>query len=109
MRRKPALRFEHRYLPATAEDEREMLQAVGVDSIEALFADIPDAIRFRGRLNVSEALSEEALLLHLRQLAERNNSLDRLISFLGAGMYDHFIPTVVRHLLSRSEFYTSYT
>ncbi len=99
----------HRYLPATAEDERAMLASIGVDSIEALFADVPASVRFRGRLDVSEALPEGALLRHMKALSARNADLDSFISFLGAGIYDHHIPVVVQHLASRAEFYTAYT
>ena len=101
--------LNHRYLPATADDERAMLAAIGVDSIEALFADIPAPIRFRGRLNVSEALSEGALLRHMKRLAGRNADMDSYVSFLGAGIYDHHLPVVIGHIASRSEFYTAYT
>ncbi|TLS50233.1 aminomethyl-transferring glycine dehydrogenase subunit GcvPA [Paenibacillus antri] len=99
----------HRYLPATANDERAMLEAIGVDSIEALFADIPASVRFRGRLDVSEALGEGALLRHMKSLAARNADLETYVSFLGAGVYDHHLPVVIDHIVSRSEFYTAYT
>lgn len=101
--------LQHRYLPATAEEVQEMLAAVGADSIEALFADIPSSVRFRGRLPISEALPESELLRHLKRLASRNADLDSHVSFLGAGLYDHHVPVVIRHLISRSEFYTAYT
>lgn len=99
----------HRYLPMTGEDRAEMLRTVGVASTEELFADIPESVRFRGRLEVSEALDEYSLLRHMRELADRNADFDRYASFLGAGLYDHHIPVVINHVISRSEFYTAYT
>ncbi|MCI3922332.1 aminomethyl-transferring glycine dehydrogenase subunit GcvPA [Paenibacillus sp. TRM 82003] len=99
----------HRYLPATAADERVMLEKIGVASTEELFADIPSSIRYRGRLNVSEALSEGELVKHMKRLAGRNADLETHVSFLGAGIYDHYIPVVIDHIASRSEFYTAYT
>lgn len=101
--------MKHRYLPMTGEDQAEMLKVIGVDSVEALFADIPEAVRFKGRLAVSEAMSEPALLKHMRSLAGRNADFDRYTSFLGAGLYDHQVPVVINHVISRSEFYTAYT
>lgn len=99
----------HRYLPATEKDRAEMLAAIGVSSVDELFADVPAAVRFPGRLNVSEALSEPELLRYMRRLAGRNADFDRYASFLGAGLYDHHLPVVVNHVISRSEFYTAYT
>lgn len=99
----------HRYLPATEQDEKAMLAAVGVSSIEDLFADIPPSVRFQGRLNVSRALGEGALMSHLAKLAGRNADMDTHACFLGAGIYDHHIPAVLPHIVSRSEFYTAYT
>ncbi|WP_199614372.1 aminomethyl-transferring glycine dehydrogenase subunit GcvPA [Paenibacillus alkalitolerans] len=101
--------FKHRYIPMTEQDEKEMLQAVGVGSIDELFADIPASVRYQGRLNVSEALNEGALLRHMRTLAGKNADSDSHVSFLGAGLYDHHIPVVINHIVSRSEFYTAYT
>jgi len=101
--------MKHRYLPMTEQDEAAMLETIGVDAIEDLFADIPQSIRYSGELPMSEALSEPALLKHMRQLADRNADFDRYASFLGAGIYDHHIPVVINHILSRSEFYTAYT
>lgn len=99
----------HRYLPMTERDRQEMLTAIGVNSIEELVADVPEAVRFKGELNVSTALSEPELLKHMRQLSGKNADFDRYASFLGAGMYDHHIPVVINHVISRSEFYTAYT
>lgn len=99
----------HRYLPMTDADQAEMLQTIGVASVEELFSDIPKTIRYDGRLNVSEAKSEPELLRHMRQLAGRNADFDRYASFLGAGLYDHHLPVVINHVISRSEFYTAYT
>lgn len=101
--------MKHRYLPMTDQDQQDMLQTVGVQSIEELFADIPASVRFQGDLDVSPALDEQALLKHTRQLAEKNADLDHYVSFLGAGIYDHHIPSVINHVISRSEFYTAYT
>ncbi|EFM10421.1 Glycine dehydrogenase (decarboxylating) [Paenibacillus curdlanolyticus YK9] len=103
------LPYRHRYIPMTAQDEAEMLQAIGVASIDELFHDIPASVRFNGQLPVSEPLDEYALWSHMRELAARNCDTTRLISFLGAGIYDHHIPAVIGHVLSRSEFYTAYT
>lgn len=99
----------HRYIPMTEQDERDMLAAIGAASIEDLFRDIPEAVRYKGRLPISEALDEAALLRHMQELAGRNANLDQYASFLGAGIYDHHIPVVINHVISRSEFYTAYT
>ncbi|MCL6457600.1 MAG: aminomethyl-transferring glycine dehydrogenase subunit GcvPA [Gorillibacterium sp.] len=101
--------MKHRYLPVTEKDEKEMLQVIGIDSVDQLFADIPASIRFKGTLPVSAALDEYALLRHMGQLAGKNADLDRYVSFLGAGIYDHHVPVVINHMISRSEFYTAYT
>lgn len=101
--------MKHRYLPMTEQDEAEMLKTIGAGSIEELFADIPPQVRYSGVLPMSEALDEFALLKHMRRLADRNADLERYASFLGAGIYDHHIPVVIRHIISRSEFYTAYT
>ncbi|TVY07087.1 aminomethyl-transferring glycine dehydrogenase subunit GcvPA [Paenibacillus cremeus] len=99
----------HHYLPMTEADRADMLRTIGISSIEELFADIPEAVRYQGTLPVSEALDEPSLLRHMRELAGRNADLERYTSFLGAGLYDHHIPVVINHVLSRSEFYTAYT
>lgn len=101
--------FKHRYIPMTDQDEADMLKTIGIASIEELFRDIPEAVRFRGTLPMSPAMDEQALLAHLKELAERNADSERYPGFLGAGIYDHLIPVVIQHIISRSEFYTAYT
>lgn len=100
---------KHRYLPMTDRDRTEMLSAVGVNSVEELFRDIPESIRYRGTLPMSGALDELSLLKHMKQLAARNADTSQYSSFLGAGLYDHHVPVVINHIISRSEFYTAYT
>lgn len=99
----------HRYIPMTAQNEADMLAVVGASSIEDLFKDIPAAVRYQGTLPMSDMLDEYALTRHMSQLAGRNADTDRYTSFLGAGIYDHHVPSVINHVISRSEFYTAYT
>jgi glycine dehydrogenase subunit 1 len=99
----------HRYLPQTAEDQKEMLDFLGIQSTEELFSDIPAQIRFQGELKISKALAEPDLIRYLSGLANKNINLKQVTSFLGAGVYEHYIPSVVNHVISRSEFYTAYT
>lgn len=98
-----------RYLPMTENDKQEMLKTIGVESTDELFTDIPEKVRFKGELNVKKAPSEYELKRELTTLAGKNANLIENTSFLGAGVYDHFIPSVVDHVISRSEFYTAYT
>jgi glycine dehydrogenase subunit 1 len=100
---------KHRYLPMTEQDQTEMFETIGISSIEELFSDIPASVRFQGRLDVSEALDEHEMLKHMRKLAGKNADFDSYTSFLGAGIYDHHLPVVINHVISRSEFYTAYT
>ena len=86
-----------------------MLEAVGASSVEELFRDIPDGVRFGRDLDVPPALSEPELVAHLEELAARNVSTNDELSFLGAGMYDHYVPAVVDAVLSRGELLTAYT
>ncbi len=97
------------YLPNTDADRRAMLAEIGVKSVADLFADIPKEVRFSRELNLPAALSEPELLAHMRVLARKNASGADWALFLGGGSYDHFIPSVVGHVLGRSEFYTAYT
>ncbi|HEY4347590.1 MAG TPA: aminomethyl-transferring glycine dehydrogenase subunit GcvPA [Gaiellaceae bacterium] len=95
------------FLSLTADDREAMLAAIGVASIDELFRDIPAAVRFDRPLDVPPALSEAALTRHLEELAAKN-ILDE-VSFLGAGIYDHYVPAVVDAVLQRGEFLTAYT
>ena len=90
-------------------DVREMLAAVGVDSLDDLFAAIPEEVRFAGRLDLPEPAAEADVLRELAALAARNRPASELVSFLGAGIYDTYVPAVVDAVTSRSEFLTSYT
>ena len=99
----------YRYLPDTEQDKKEMLDLLNMSSIEELFADIPSELRLKGELNIPEADSEPTLIKKMKKLAARNINADQYPTFLGAGTYDHYIPSVVDHMISRSEFYTAYT
>ncbi|WP_110927433.1 aminomethyl-transferring glycine dehydrogenase subunit GcvPA [Bacillus massiliglaciei] len=101
--------MKHRYLPMTEEDQKEMLAAIGVESADELFHDIPEQVRFRGDYKIKPAKSEPELLKELSAMAARNADAKSYTSFLGAGVYDHYMPVIVDHVLSRSEFYTAYT
>lgn len=98
-----------RYLPMTEQDEKEMLEAIGASSIQDLFTDIPEKIRFNREYDLKPAISEPNLLRELTKLAAQNVNTVETASFLGAGVYSHYIPTIVDHVISRSEFYTAYT
>tara|TARA_B100000315_G_scaffold240810_1_gene260997 strand:+ start:312 stop:1661 length:1350 start_codon:yes stop_codon:yes gene_type:complete len=98
-----------RYIPATESDTKEMLKEIGIDSVGELFQSIPKSLRLNNDLNLSPAMSEMELTRHLEKIASGNNDVERYSSFLGAGCYKHFIPAVINHIASRSEFYTSYT
>jgi len=97
------------YLPLTGDDRQAMLKEIGTASVEDLFKDIPPAVRLKGELNMPPALSEMEALKHLTDLAQQNRHFQNATSFMGAGIYDHFIPSVIKHITGRSEFYTSYT
>src|SRR5512133_356252 len=97
------------YILNTPEQQREMLATIGLPDMDALFADIQASIRLQHDLDLPPALSELDLSAQMRRLSGMNRSLDELVCFLGAGAYDHFIPAVVKSLVSRQEFYTAYT
>ena len=97
------------YLYNTSEDQRAMLEAIGIKSIDDLFAPIPDELKLGRSLMLPAALSEMELDRHMCDLAASNSHASEKICFLGGGCYDHFIPAVVDTIGSRSEFYTSYT
>ncbi len=98
------------YIPNSApEVQAEMLREIGVKSIDAFYADIPDALRFKGRLNLHEPLhSEIELTRHVDSLLNKNKSTRETLSFLGAGCYQHQVPAVCDEINSRGEFLTAY-
>ena len=93
----------------TPEDQRAMLRAIGVESIEELFECIPEELQLGRSLDFGPALSELELTQHMSALADQNLHSHNSVCFLGGGSYDHFIPAVVDAIASRGEFYTSYT
>ncbi|RKX75462.1 MAG: aminomethyl-transferring glycine dehydrogenase subunit GcvPA [Spirochaetes bacterium] len=95
------------YLPHTEEEIAEMLTTIGVSSIDELFSDIPEAMRLKGSINIPQGISEYEVFRHLHELSEKN--ITDKVSFLGCGSYDHIVPSTVKHIMGRSEFYTSYT
>ncbi|MEK6248036.1 MAG: aminomethyl-transferring glycine dehydrogenase subunit GcvPA [Planctomycetales bacterium] len=97
------------YTYNTPDDQREMLEAIGAESLDALFDTIPDEFRLNRPLHLPAALGELELTTHLSELAAKNMSPADTLCFLGGGSYDHFIPAVVDYVASRGEFYTSYT
>ena len=96
------------YLPNTDADRNAMLREIGVSSADELFQNVPEEFR-NVQFNLPPPLSELELKEDLRQLSRRNANLDDYVCFLGAGYYKHFVPSVVGHITSRSEFYTAYT
>ena len=96
----------YKYFPHTQDDVKAMLDTVGVDSVDALYAQIPESIRFRGEYKLPSEMSE----MEVRQLFETLGSQNELLTcFAGMGVYDHYTPSVIPQLLQRSEFLTSYT
>jgi len=98
-----------RYVSATEADRREMLAAIGVGSIEELFADVPVGLRLGRPLALEAGRSELEVFEELRALAARNVSTEDELSFLGGGMYDHYVPALIDSIVNRSEFLTPYT
>ena len=99
----------HPYLPNTNEDIKEMLDVIGLGSTDELFDSIPKNLKFNRDLNLPSSKSEIEVKNILEGIASKNQSTSDLTCFLGAGSYDHSIPSVVKHLVGRSEFYTAYT
>src|SRR6187455_1177879 len=98
-----------RYTSATDADRREMLDAIGVESIDELFAAVPEGVRLGRPLDLPPGKPEQEVYGRLRDLAARNVSTEDEISFLGAGMYDHYVPSLIDSIVARSEFLTPYT
>ena len=99
-----------RFIPHTERDIREMLEAIGVQNVDQLFAGIPDNLQLGNKhLDLPRALSESEVVNTLRQIQMRNPDTDEISSFLGAGAYRHYSPVVIGNLIQRGEFSTSYT
>ncbi len=98
-----------RYIGNTENEKKEMLEEIGINDIRDLFDAIPDSVYLNRKLNIPENLSEIDLIKNLKSLADKNKNLGDYTCFLGAGAYDHYIPSVIDSLISRQEFYTSYT
>ena len=100
--------MSHRYIPLTEKDKQEMLQTIGAKSIENYSVMYRDILLNRD-LNIAESEAETTLLRRLNRIASKNITKETHTSFLGAGVYDHYAPSVVDAMISRSEFYTAYT
>jgi glycine dehydrogenase subunit 1 len=98
-----------RYISNTAAQQKDMLETIGVSSIEELLVRIPPKARLSRPLNLSPAMAETDLVRHLRRVAATNANADDYACFLGGGSYDHAIPSPINHLISRGEFFTAYT
>lgn len=97
------------FIPHTEEDKREMLEEIGVSSIDELFSDIPDEVQVNGDIIGKDGKTEQELKKHVNKLAKESIKPGDRVSLTGAGLYNHFIPSVVSHVTGRSEFYTAYT
>ncbi len=97
------------YIANGEQDKKSMLEAIGAENMDELFKDIPKEVRLNRELSINKSSSEIEVTKNMRELASKNKSIDDYICFLGAGSYDHYIPSVIKHLTSRSEFYTAYT
>jgi glycine dehydrogenase subunit 1 len=98
-----------KYTSLTDTDREQMLLCIGVGSVEELFAAVPDSLRLTQALDIPPGRSEQEVYDYLRRLAEKNTSTEDEISFVGAGMYDHYVPAIIDSIISRSEFLTPYT
>lgn len=97
------------YIPNTIADREEMLKSIGVASFEELLRNIPEELRLRENIKIPNRLSEFEVLNEIKKLEARNSPISTQISFLGGGSYDHYIPSAIAAITSRSEFYTAYT
>jgi len=102
--------FIHPYIPNAVPATKEaMLREIGIDSVEAIYAEIPDRLRFRGRLDIPEPiLAEHDLKRHVKGLLDRNTSCDENLNFCGAGCWQHTVPAVVDEVVNRAEFLSAY-
>ncbi|QVK16862.1 aminomethyl-transferring glycine dehydrogenase subunit GcvPA [Mycoplasmatota bacterium] len=99
--------MNHKYIPHTDSDIKEMLEKVKVSSIDGLFKEVPEEVKINKDYHLSAGLSEIEVENKLNDLSNMNNK--DLVCFIGAGSYDHYIPSIIKHITSRSEFYTAYT
>ena len=97
------------YIPTTKSDKEKMLNFIGLNSVEELFSDIPENLKLNRALNIESSKSELEVSNIINNLANKNKNLNDMTCFLGAGAYDHYIPSLIKHITSRSEFYTAYT
>ena len=86
----------HPYIPITEADEKVMLKEINALNIEDLFCDIPESIRLKKNLDLKDSMSEIELMKYMKNIANKNNS--ELTCFLGAGAYDHYIPSIIKHI-----------
>ena len=96
----------HKFLPHTNEDIQQMLERIGIKSLEELYAEIPEGLRFKEDYDIPDTMSELEIRAFFEKLGQKNN---KLICFAGGGVYDHYAPSAIQNLISRSEFLTSYT
>lgn len=101
--------MSHRYIPLTDQDKQDMLDTIGAKSINELFGDVPSDILLNRDLGIASGEAETTLLKRLNKVASKNITKETHTSFLGAAVYDHYAPSVVDAMISRSEFYTAYT
>ena len=99
----------HRYIPNTDADAKAMLDLIGIESMDELFQGIPDDLILKRDLKLNPGMSELDIERKMKELGKKNRTTDDLVCFLGAGAYDHYIPSIIKHLAKRSEFYTAYT
>ena len=97
------------FIPNSAEQRQDMLARLGVKHVSELFSDIPANLQLNRPLDIPQGLVEQDLVRHVRGLAKQNAHAGEYLSFLGAGAYEHYVPSFVDHMLLRSEFYTAYT
>src|SRR5438132_1656140 len=110
----PSLNAQHStlpmpYIPHTEEDRQEMLATIGAKTIDELFREIPENLRVKGELDIPPALDEARLYAHLGEIAAKNLDMTKVSCFLGAGIYDRYMPATVGAVISRGEFLTAYT
>ena len=101
--------MNHNYISNTTAEQEEMLKFMELDTVEDLFSDIPDELRLKRELSLPAAMSEPELYRHMKNIAGQNISGDTHVCFMGGGIYDHFIPAAVSHVIGRQEFYSAYT